>query len=161
VYYSDAGAPPAGGAIKRVPRTGGAVETVANTSAEVVAVRLDPGNVYFRDTTGAVFAMARAGGAARILSGPNTGTSTGPRGLAAEGILEPAAARARRVDRARGGRRGGRRGVPRVRDADVRRRRRPGARTPSRRPRARPPPEGRRRVAGGGSRVQLLDPRHL
>jgi len=78
VYYSDAGAPPAGGAIKRVPRTGGAVETVANTSAEVVAVRLDPGNVYFRDTTGAVFAMAKAGGAARILSGPNTGTSTGP-----------------------------------------------------------------------------------
>jgi uncharacterized repeat protein (TIGR02543 family) len=77
-YFSDAGAPGTGGAIKRVPRTGGPVETVANTPAEVVALRLDPDNVYFRDTTGAVFAMARSGGAARLLSGPNTGAVTGP-----------------------------------------------------------------------------------
>jgi len=44
----------------------------------VVALRLDPDNVYFRDTTGAVFGMAKTGGAARSLSGPNTGTASGP-----------------------------------------------------------------------------------
>ena len=54
------------------------METVATTPAAVVALRLDPDNVYFRDTTGAVFAMAKTGGAARSLSGPNTGTASGP-----------------------------------------------------------------------------------
>lgn len=77
VYYGVSGAG-GGGVIKRVPRTGGAVETVATTPAAVVALRLDPDNVYFRDTTGAVFAMAKTGGAARSLSGPNTGTASGP-----------------------------------------------------------------------------------
>jgi hypothetical protein len=87
VYFSSAGAPGAGGAIKRVPTTSGPVETVANTPAEVVALRLDPDNVYFRDITGAVFAMARSGGAARMLSGPNTGTATGPLDLDANGSV--------------------------------------------------------------------------
>ena len=33
---------------------------------------------FVRDTTGAVFGMAKTGGAARSLSGPNTGTASGP-----------------------------------------------------------------------------------
>jgi len=77
VYYGDAGTPGAGGAIKRVPRTGGTAETFASTPAQAVAVRLDPLNVYFRDTTGAVYSTPKSGGAARLLSGPNTGAVTG------------------------------------------------------------------------------------
>jgi hypothetical protein len=81
VYFSDAGPAGAAGAIRRVPVTpGGAVETVANTPAEVVALRVDPLNIYFRDTTGAVFTLRKAGGAALLLSGPNiaNGNAIGP-----------------------------------------------------------------------------------
>jgi hypothetical protein len=88
VYFSGAGAPGAGGMIKRVPKTNaGPVETVASTPAQVVALRLDPDNVYFRDTTGAVFAMAKGGGPARLLSGANTGTAIGPLDLDANGSV--------------------------------------------------------------------------
>jgi len=78
VYYSDAGAAGAGGEIRRVPTTGGAVQTFAPTTAQVVALRLDPQNIYFRDVNCGVFSLPKAGGVARSLSGPNTGPVTGP-----------------------------------------------------------------------------------
>jgi hypothetical protein len=58
-------------AIRRVPRTGGAVETVITTSAQPVAVRVDPQNVYYRDGNGAVWSRSKSGGTLRQLSAPN------------------------------------------------------------------------------------------
>jgi hypothetical protein len=78
VYFGDAGVPGSSGAILRVPRIGGSVETVTTTAAPVVAIRLDPLNVYFRDTSGAVFSMPKSGGAPILLSAPNSGTVSGP-----------------------------------------------------------------------------------
>ena len=77
VYYSNAGGPGVGGLIKRVPTAGGTVETFAPTAAQVVALRVDPQNIYFRDETGAVFSLPKTGGAPRRLSA-NTGAVTGP-----------------------------------------------------------------------------------
>ncbi|MFL5291737.1 MAG: InlB B-repeat-containing protein [Myxococcales bacterium] len=79
VYFGNAGEASAnGGAILRVPRTGGSVQPVAVTAAPVVAIRLDPQNVYYRDTSGAVFSMAKSGGAPLLLSAPNSGIVSGP-----------------------------------------------------------------------------------
>ncbi len=58
-------------AIRRVPRTGGTVETVVTASAQPLAVRLDPQNVYFRDLNGAVWSRSKSGGTLRQLSAPN------------------------------------------------------------------------------------------
>ncbi len=58
-------------AIRRVPRTGGTVETLATTASDPAAVRVDSQNVYYRETSGAVWALSKSGGQPRLLSGRN------------------------------------------------------------------------------------------
>jgi len=70
-YFTCSSSDGADQAIRRVPRTGGSVETVVATSAQPLAVRVDPQNVYFRDLNGVVWSRSKSGGTLRQLSSPN------------------------------------------------------------------------------------------
>jgi hypothetical protein len=59
--------------VRRVPRHGGAVQILARPSAAPTTIKVDSRNAYFRDLLGAVWSIAKAGGAPVLLSGQNTG----------------------------------------------------------------------------------------
>jgi hypothetical protein len=77
-YFTSAAANGTDRAIRRVPRAGGAVETVVTTSADAMALKVDFVNLYYRESNGAVWAVNKAGGKARLLSTGNTANNTVP-----------------------------------------------------------------------------------
>jgi Divergent InlB B-repeat domain len=77
-YFTTAAINGTGRAIRRVPRSGGTVETVVTTAADPMAIRVDFQDLYYRESTGAVRAVAKTGGTPRLLSTGNTASSTVP-----------------------------------------------------------------------------------
>jgi len=77
-YFTSAAANGTDRAIRRVPRAGGRVETVVTTSADAMALKVDFVNLYYRESNGAVWAVNKTGGKARLLSTGNAANNTLP-----------------------------------------------------------------------------------
>ena len=75
-YFTSAATNGTDRAIRRVPRSGGTVETVVTTGADPLAIKVDFQNVYYRETTGAVWAVSKTGGRPRLLSTGNQASSS-------------------------------------------------------------------------------------
>lgn len=77
-YFTTSSIVGTGRAVRRVPLAGGTVETVVSTNADPMAIKVDFQNLYYRESTGAVWAVAKTGGTPRLLSTGNAASNTVP-----------------------------------------------------------------------------------